>query len=120
MATIIGIIDNVVKYNKDRYGEYHSDEYCTPQYNKYLETEKSVMTDEEALALYNKTREYLKNNSKYDLMYYDEIREQLECLLNARIGYRKKLIAEKADDVEYKVNQMYPLEELFQYNFFRD
>ena len=120
MATIFGIFENMARHDNEKYGENYDDEYCTPQYNKYLETEKSVMTDEEAIALYNKTREYLKNNSKYDLMYYDEIKEQLECLLNARIGYRKKLIAEKADDVEYKVNQMYPLEMLFTYNFFRD
>ncbi len=120
MATIFGIFDNMARHDNEKYGEFHNDEWSTPQYIQFLETEKSVMTDEEADELYHKIRKHLAVHSTYDLMYYDEVREQLDYMLNARKGYREKLIAEKADDIEYKVNQMYPLEELFQYNYFRD
>ena len=121
MATIIGLNDNIARYNKERWGEDSNHDWNSDEYNRYLDTEKSVMTDEDAKNMIAKIKEYYDSrNDIWGDVTIEELNEKYELLFNARKGYREKLENEKAENIEDKVNNLYPYEEIFSYNYLRD
>jgi len=76
---------------EDEYNEY------SKEYAEFMLSGKSKMTDEDAV-------NWLKKKE------YFEDEDMIEYVKNARIGYRKKLESEHAENIEEKVNQLYPYE----------
>lgn len=121
MAKLFGIYENMAQHEIDLYGDIDRQDYWnTELYRNYIQSKKSIMSDEDAMSYYEKTIAYLKETHNYDYIFYRENKIELDCLLNARNGYREKLKSENADNIEEKVNQMYPLEELFAYDYFSE
>lgn len=103
------MIFGIKKYNPEN--DYYEEDSITNEYRLFLLTKKSVMSEEDAE---EKVQEYEKKDAVTRLFYSDNI-ELYNLVKYARQGYREKLMRKNEENVEQKVNDLYPYEIIFKY-----